>query len=108
MLPFGQPVTLVKRVKGPPDGYGNDTWSAAETIVRGGFYPGQSSEFVQGQDLLYVQPVVYFPPGVDLAAVDAVRIDGHLYEVDGVPSVWHNPLNGANPGVEVHLKRVTG
>jgi hypothetical protein len=107
-FPFGQPVVLVKRIKGQPDDYGNDTWTTEEVTVTGAFNPGTSLEQVQGQDLLVVQPSVYLPPDVDVAAVDAVKIGGLQYEVDGAPNRWANPFTGWSAGVEVKLRRTTG
>jgi hypothetical protein len=51
-----------------------------------------------------LQPAVYLPADVvDLTRLDAVRVDGVTYEVDGRPITWQNPLTGARPGVEVRL-----
>jgi hypothetical protein len=107
-FPFGVPITLLTRTKGAPDALGNDTWTTTSTTVRGAFNPGSSSEAVQGQDLLTVQPSVYLPAGTVVGAVDAVQVDGQTYEVDGSPNDWVNPFTGWNPGIEVRLKRVTG
>lgn len=107
-FPFGTSITLLTRTKGAPDAYGNDTWTTTSSTVRGAFNPGASSEAVQGQDLLTVQPAVYLPPGTVVAAVDAVQVDGLTYEVDGNPNAWTNPFTAHDFGVEVRLKRVTG
>jgi long-subunit fatty acid transport protein len=96
------------RTKGAPDAYGNDTWTTTSSTVRGAFNPGTSSELVQGQDLLTVQPSVYLPTGTAVTAVDAVQVGGQVYEVDGSPNDWANPFTGHAFGVEVRLKRVTG
>lgn len=107
-FPFGEPITLVHRTKGAPDTYGNDTWTTTSTTVVGAFNPGGSSESVQGQDVLTVQPAVYLPAGTPLASIDGVQIRGLSYEVDGAPNTWVNPFTGWQPGIEVRLKRVTG
>lgn len=105
---FGEPITLVKRTKGAPDAFGNDTWTTTETTVKGACNPGASVELVQGQDLLTVQPSVYLPADVDVSAVDAVTVAGLTYEVDGSPNLWVNPYTGWRAGLEVKLRRVTG
>lgn len=108
ILNYGPPITLIKRVKGSPDNYGNDTWTTVETTVSGAFDPGGSSESVQGQDLLTTQPTVYLPPGTNVGAVDAVRVAGLIYEVDGLPAAPQSPFTNWQPGIVVRLKRVTG
>lgn len=107
-FPFGQPITLVKRVKGAPDSFGNDTWTTTTTAVVGAFAPVASVELVQGQDVITTQPTVYLPAGTDVSALDAVQIDGKQYEVDGDPHNWVNPYTGWHAGLEVRLRRVTG
>lgn len=107
MGPHSVPVTLVKRTKGEPDDFGNDTWAEASTVVRGVVSPGSSIESVQGQDTLTDQPTVYLDPGTDLTHLDAVVIAGLQYEVDGLPTVWRHPLTGWTPGIEVRLRRST-
>lgn len=107
-LPFGQPITVVARVKGAPDAFGNDTWTTTTTTVTGAFDPGTSVEQIQGEDLLVTQPRVFLPAGVDVAAVDSVQFGGQSYEVDGAPIPWTSPLTGWSPGVEVKLRRATG
>jgi hypothetical protein len=107
-FPFGQTVTLVKRVKGGPDDFGNDTWTTTMTDVRGAFAPGSSVEQIQGQDIVVTQPTVYLPPGTDATAIDAVQVDGLQYEIDGDPRNWVNPFTGWRAGVEVPLRRATG
>jgi endonuclease YncB( thermonuclease family) len=104
-----QTVTLIRRTKGVPDAFGNDTWTTAATPVQAVYAPGSSSENVgQGRDALTLQPTVYLPGGTDVRAVDAVVIDGDTFEVDGEPIDWRHALTGWNPGVEVRLRRVTG
>lgn len=106
-FPFGQVVSLVKRVKSGEDALGNDVFSTSSTDVLGAFTPGGSSEQVQGQDTVITQPTVYLPAGTDVSAVDAIDVEGDRYEVDGSPNDWQNPFTGWRPGVEVKLRRVT-
>lgn len=107
--PYGTVVTLVKRTKGPPDSFGNDTWvTTTVDVIAQAFDPGISSEQVQGQDVLTTQPKVFLPPGTDVSYLDAVIINGEQSEVDGSPSQPISPFTGWQPGVIVKLKRVTG
>ena len=108
-FPFGISTTWVERVKGPPDSFGNDTWTTVETVVPAqAFDPGVSVEQIQGQDLVITQPTVYYPPGTVPASVDAIRIDGATYEVDGSPNAPQSPFTGVKPGVVVRLRKATG
>ena len=107
-FPFGQSVSLVKRTKSGVDAFGNDVFTTTSTVVSGVFAPGGSSEQIQGQDVIVSQPTVYLPAGTDVAAVDAIDINGDRFEVDGSPNDWRNPFTGWRPAVEVRLRRVTG
>lgn len=47
-------------------------------------------------------------PDPDIRPSDRVKYpNGLIYQVEGLPKVWENPLTGWTPGVEVHLRRVT-
>lgn len=105
---YGIPITLIARTKAAPDALGNDTWTTVESTVTGVFDPGGSNEQVQGQDLLTQQPTVYLPSGTVIGAVDAVRVNGDVYEVDGSPNAPQSPFTAWQPGIVVRLKRVTG
>jgi hypothetical protein len=102
--------TVTKRVKSGTDSLGNDVWTTTSVpLLAQAFDPGVSLEQVQGQDVITTQPTVYYPPGSDVAAIDAVTIFGRTYEVDGEPIVnLQSPFTGWQPGVIVRLKRVTG
>lgn len=115
--PYGTPVTLVKRVKvvdangkPVPDSFGNDQWTTTQTTVTAqAFVPGISTEQVQGQDMLTVQPTVYLPPGTDVSFLDAViGPDGVQYEIDGSPNSPVSPFTAWQPGIIVKLRNVTG
>jgi hypothetical protein len=43
-----------------------------------------------------------------VSAVDAVRVAGLIYEVDGSPNEMVSPWTGKDFGIVVKLKRVTG
>lgn len=103
-----QTVTLVRRTKGTPDAFGNDTWTTATRPVKGVVAPNGGVEQIQGRDTLVTQPTVYLPAGTDVTHLDAVVIDGLTYEVDGEPINWVHPLTGWRPGVEVKLRRAIG
>lgn len=111
--PFGVPITLVKRTKtGQRDGYGKDIYAEDTSLVLlGVFDPAIGFERTDGMDQVSQQPQVLLPPlppGVTVASVDQVEIDGLRYDVDGVANPWNSPWTGLRFGVAVPLKRVTG
>lgn len=109
-FPFGRTVTLIGRTVTGQDGYGNDVRAEARTDVPGcPVWPRTAgAELVQGQDTVLKGLGVLLPPGTDVAAVDAVEVDGLRYEVDGEPARWQSPFTGTVPGVQVSLLRVEG
>jgi hypothetical protein len=75
------------------------------------FDPAIGFERTDGMDQVSQQPQVLLPPlppGVTVASVDQVEIDGLRYDVDGVANPWNSPWTGLRFGVAVPLKRVTG
>lgn len=108
MAAFPTTVTLVRRTKGAPDAFGNDTWTTAASTAKGIFAPGSSQEQINARDTLTVQPIVYLAPGADVRHIDAVIVAGRTYEVDGEPTVWTSPWTGWSAGVEVRLRYVEG
>jgi hypothetical protein len=52
---------------------------------------------------------LYAPYGANLSAYSRVRLaDGTLWDVQGVPGLWRNPIGGTGEGEQVQLQRVTG
>lgn len=107
---FGITVTLVTRTKAvDPDVDGNDVYTAVNSSIDGcAFDPGGSTEFVQGQDMVVSQPVLYTPSGTVVDPYAQFIVNGATYEVDGSPNAYESPLSGWQPGVAIKLKRVTG
>lgn len=105
---FTRAVTLVKRTKGAPDDFGNDTFTEVGTVVRAAYAPGTSVEQLLNRDSVLDQPSIFVDPGADVSAVDAVYIDGRRYDVDGTPVAWEHPITGWHPGIEIKLRRATG
>lgn len=107
-FPFGTPVDLLKRTAAGHDEYGDETDTVTTETVVGAFSPGGvagagRSGSESDTTGVITQPTVYLPPGVDLSSLDAIRVDGRVYEVDGNPIPWSNPFTGLQFGVEVRL-----
>jgi hypothetical protein len=104
---FGETVTLGRRFLSGRDGDGNDVYARTDITVTGcGFNPGGSTEQVQGQDTVVTVPTLYMPTGTLVLATDTVTVRGQVYEVNGSPNDYSNPLTGWSPGVVVQLRRV--
>lgn len=52
--------------------------------------------------------LLFFPPGADVLATDAVEVRGTECEVVGRPFEWVNPLTGRDFGVVVRANRGEG
>lgn len=108
-FPFGEDIVLVANGPATTDDYGDPVPTQTEVVVRGAFSAGVSIEDSgdmgrsrQGRS----QPEVYLPPGSDVSWIDAVRIGGVTYQVDGQPQEWANPFTGWRAGVVVRLQSI--
>lgn len=109
MTPFGEVVTLHRRVITGQDVYHDDVYSDVDEDVQSlAFAPGASVEVTQGRDTITTQPTVYVPAGTEVTGTSAVTARGTRYEVDGEPRAWISPYTGRQPGVEIRLVGVTG
>lgn len=52
--------------------------------------------------------MVFGPYTMDVTARDRLLIRGDVYEIDGEPGFWKNPINGRTPGVQIKAKKVSG
>ncbi len=78
--------------------------TAAEFDVPGClFAPGPSRELGFGTNQVDSDGTVYAPVGTEVHPADRVRVRGDVYSVVGEPQDW-----GANAGVVIVLRRVTG
>lgn len=110
MYPFGETVVLITRGAATGrDADGNDVHAPVETVLDFvPVWPRASSESVQGQDTTVIGITALVPADTDVSSIDALRVYGVTYEVDGEPGRYRSPLTGSNPGIELQLKRVTG
>jgi hypothetical protein len=109
IVAFGKTVTLVRRSVSGQDADGNDTY-AEQSIDRPGCVvePRNSSELVQGQDLVIVGLTVYDPDPDPYLTTDLVEVDGERYEVDGLPGNYRSPFTATVGPQQVALTKYTG
>lgn len=106
--PFARQVSLVRRTKGRPDAFGNDTFTEAATPTTAVIGLRTGAEQIQGRDSLVERLSIFLSADTDVTHLDAVDIDGLRWEVDGSPTVYRHALTGWAPGVEIGLRRVAG
>lgn len=69
---------------------------------------GPSTESVTGRGRDgFVEGLTIWGPAVDLRSTDRVELDGHLYDVVGVPGRWVGDLESVG-GIEVSVQRAGG
>jgi len=109
MFTNGETVVQHSRSVTGRDVDGNDVYTSTDiTIEACGFAPGGSTELVQGQDIVTVQPMIFAPAGTIVKPIDQFTARGVLYDVDAGSNDWRSPFTGWNPGVVIKLKEVTG
>lgn len=110
---MGRTVTRRRRTASGTDRYGNPTFTTLDTDIPGAlFAPERSSEEVVavGRNMVPSKPTLYWlRDEPDIRRDDVILVDGAVYEVDGIPSVWRDDLSGTDlGGLVVTLKRVEG
>jgi len=117
MFAHGKTATIVRQVPGGTDEYGDPIPGTTIRVdVPGcGWAPrsagaGPSSEDIhdRGRQGVIVGLTLYMPAGTDLRHTDQVELEGLLYDVEGDPGEWRNPLSGREAGLEVALRRAEG
>lgn len=66
-----------------------------------------SNSYGVGRDSVASRGVVFGPTGMDVAAIDRVRFNGDVYEIDGPIRRWSSP-SGRLAHVEFTVERVEG
>lgn len=109
--PFGVTATILARTKTGKDSQGNATYTWADQVSIDGcvMWPRSSSELVQAQDTVLVGQNLLLPADAPtIAPTQRIRVAGIVYEVDGEPGVYVNPIEGTRGGTQVALTRVEG
>lgn len=107
-FPFGEPITIVTRVKSGTDDYGDDTFTESTVTVSGAFDPTIGIEYTGSGDTVVTNPQALLPYDAPVTSTSVLVIRGDRYEVDGEPNQWRSPFTGWEAGLAVPLKRVTG
>ena len=108
-FPFPEQAVIVTRGVTGQDGDGNDVYGETQTPTLGVFAPEGSTELIQGQETVIVNPTFYLMVGAPVPApTDRLMVRGQTFEIDGAPRVYHNPFTGEEPGAVLRLERVTG
>lgn len=112
MFPFGDTVTRHRGQK-VDDGYGGSVidWSQPTTDITltVGLAPRTGEELDgAGRAGVIIGYTMYAEHGVDVTFEDRFTTPYGLFEVDGEPGTWKNPLTGWEAGVTLPLRRVVG
>ena len=124
-MPYGVVVTILRPSATEPTRYGDDPAATITRIdvTRCGVAPRMSTEpTIRGRQGVIVGLSLYAPAGTVILSTDKVEINGggtvsgapvhpdlaEVYEVEGQPGAWANPLTGTVFGVEVALKKGLG
>jgi hypothetical protein len=71
--------------------------------------PRSSSDVTdQGRQGVIAGMTLFAPAGADIEATDQIVARGATWTIEGEVGDWRNPHTGAQPGLEVALKRVAG
>jgi len=108
MFPHGKAVTVVSTTTAR-DKYGDSTAATTETTLADcAIAPRFATEGNDPRSApVMVGLTVYMPADTAIDSDDLLRIDGKLWQVDGLPAEWRSPFTGWAPGVEVPVKRAS-
>lgn len=110
-FPGGVTVTIVRSAG--TDAYGDPIPGAPTRIdiQLCGVAPRMSTEPTErGRQGVVVGRSVYLPDDASTIPLftDQLEIAGVLYDIEGEPGDWTNPLTGWHPGSEIAIKRAAG
>lgn len=114
MFLFGQTVQRLRAAL-VTDTYSGDQvaagWASPAVLAIPGAFVAQSSTArftAANRTQMLEDKSLFCAPGTDVLPGDRIRVDGLVYEVDGVPAADVNPFTGWQPVREVPLTRVVG
>jgi hypothetical protein len=86
------------------DRYNDATYADSHAIAGCIEYPNGSTEV---ESAVTDNRTLLTPTGSDIVPTDRIRLGGLLYQVDGLPKDWVDPITGWSPGMQVSLRRVS-
>ena len=104
-------IVRVRQTPGGVDEFGDPIPSSETrtTLAEAFVAPRTTDELTNlGRTGVVIGLTLFTPFGTDIEPDDQVEVDGVLYEVDGQPGDWANPLTGWEAGTTVALTRVEG
>lgn len=104
-------IVRVRNVPGGFDEYGDPIEGTQDSIILDGAFtaPRESPEIDgRGRNGVIVGLTLFAPYGADLRYTDQVEVDGELYDIEGEPGRWRNPLTSWEAGTQVALTRAQG
>lgn len=107
-------VLRARRVLNPYSGEEDSLdWTAVERIgpyEDCAFAPRITDEPAKpGEAPVLIEGTVFSPhPDMDVTALDRIEIAGHVWDIDGEPILWRNPISGWTPGWAIKVKRRSG
>lgn len=111
----GETVMLVRRDIAGRDRYGNDVMVEVMTDIAGcSVQPMWGQEQLGSEDQVTERVQVFLPAQAvielpfPLSAVDALRISGVLFEINGQPQTWRMPPTNVVDHVVLFGRRTTG
>jgi hypothetical protein len=106
----GELVIVLRRVADGVDRYQNVRYRTEEVPVAGAAVRvlGSDEKPDGGGSSVTDSIEVVMPAGTPVAVNDRLRVRGLVYEVDGTPEDQRDPQTGAQPGVKVIARRITG
>lgn len=107
-FPFGRTVTRIRPPERDKHGDPVEGLPSELSIPDCALAPRSSSEDDDAANTVIVGATLYAPYDADILPADRIRDGDDVYEVEGEPGRWENPLTGDRPGMEVALRRYRG
>ena len=105
-------IVEVWRTTAAEDEYGNTVpgpYAKVQTLVGCGVSPRKEDELQEnGRTGVIVGWTVFAPYDGVVLPHDRLLVNGELFDVEGEPGRWSQPMSGWTPGLEINIKRVEG
>lgn len=101
----------LRRTPGGVDEYGDPIESTvSRMLLEGSFTAPRVSDDItnRGRAGVIVGLTLFAPYNSDLVHTDQIEVDGQVYEIEGEPGRWRNPMTGWEAGTQAALVRAQG